>query len=113
MPNWIASDTHSWGAQQWQNGDGNPLSFTPALLVNGSISPVLNATMNGTSVSLIPELAGMMLQSNYAYLNPTLAYYIPENDVKPADLQYLQAQAAYCDPKQMANALNLIKTYWV
>jgi patatin-like phospholipase/acyl hydrolase len=112
MPNWIASDTHAWGAQQWQNGDGNPLSCTPALLVNGCVAPVLNASMNGTSVSLIPELAGMMLQSHYAYLNPTLAYYIPENDVKPADLQYLQAQAAHCDPQQMANARHLLKTYW-
>src|SRR5262249_10457468 len=86
-PNWIASDTHTWGAQQWQHGDGNPLSCTPALLVNGCVSPVLNASMNGTSVSPIPDVAGMMLRSPYAYLNPTMAYYTPENDVNPADLQ--------------------------
>lgn len=113
MQQWIASDTHEWGAHQWQNGDGNPLNNTPRLLVNGTIAPILNATLNGTSVSLIPELAGMMLQKNYAYLNPTLAYYIPEDDVKPADLEYLQEQANHCDPQQMANALNLLETYWV
>jgi patatin-like phospholipase/acyl hydrolase len=113
MANWIASDTHVWGAEQWQNGDGNPLSNTPALLVNGTISPVLNAIMNGTSVNLVPELAGMMLQGNYAYLNPPLDRYIAENDVRPEALAYLQAQAAHCNPQQMDNALNLLKTYWV
>jgi len=113
MPNWIASDTKLWGAQQWQSGDGNPLNNTPPLLLNGTTSPVLNAMLNGTSVSLVPELAGMMLQGNYAYLNPTLDRYIPENDVDAADLAYLQAQATNCDPRQMTNALNLLKTYWV
>ena len=82
MANWIASDTNSWGAQQWQNGDGNPNNNTPALLLDGTVSPVLNACLNGTSTSLIPQLAGMMLpQGQYAYLNRILAYYIPENDV--------------------------------
>ena len=112
MPQWIASDTQAWGAHQWQNGAGNPLDNTPPLLVNGTVAPILNVTLNGTSVSLIPELAGMMLQKNYAYLNPTLAYYIPENDVQPANLEYLQEQANHCDPQQMENALNLLETYW-
>jgi patatin-like phospholipase/acyl hydrolase len=113
MQNWIAGGTHLWGAQQWQNGDGNPLSNTPALLVNGTTSPVLNAIMSGTSINLIPDLSGMMLGQNYAYLNPTLDRYIPENDVDPDDLAYLQAQAANCDPSQMANAMQLLETYWV
>jgi len=112
MANWIASDTNSWGAQQWQNGDGNPNNNTPALLLDGTVSPVLNACLNGTSTSLIPQLAGMMLpQGQYAYLNPTLAYYIPENDVIPADLTYLQTQAANCDPQQMTIAENMLKNW--
>jgi len=112
MTNWIASDTHDWGAHQWQNGDGNSNNNTPALLVRGSVSPILNAVMNGTSVSLVPELAGMMLQGNYANLNPPVRFYIPENDVRPGDLKYLQEQAADCDPQQMSNAKSLLDTYW-
>jgi hypothetical protein len=112
MANWIASDTSQWGAQQWQNGDGNPNNNTPALLLNGTVSPVLNACLNGTSTSLIPQLAGMMLPPDqYAYLNPTLAYYIPENDIIPADLTYLQTQAANCDPQQMQIAENMLKNW--
>jgi len=114
MANWIASDTSQWGAQQWQNGDGNANSNTPALLLNGTISPILNASLSGTSTNLIPNLAGMMLpQGQYAYLNPPLAYYIPENDTNPTDLAYLQSQAGFCDLDQMTIALNLLEKYWV
>lgn len=112
MANWVASDTSQWGAQQWQNGDGNPNNNTPALLLNGTVSPVLNACLNGTSTSLIPQLAGMMLPpGQYAYLNPTLAYYIPENDIIPADLTYLQTQAANCDQQQVQIAENMLQNW--
>jgi hypothetical protein len=111
MANWIASDTNSWGAQQWQNGDGNPNNNTPALLLNGTVSPILNASLSGTSTNLIPNLAGMMLpQGQYAYLNPPLAYYIPENDTNPTDLKYLQQQANSCD---LSAAELMLKTWWV
>ncbi|HEY1796466.1 MAG TPA: patatin-like phospholipase family protein [Stellaceae bacterium] len=114
MANWIASDTSGWGAQQWQDGDGNQDSNTPALLLNGTVSPILNASLSGTSTNLVPMLAGMMLpQGQYAYLNPTLGYYIPENDTIPADITYLQDQAAECDPQQMATAEAMLGTYWV
>ena len=109
MANWVASDTATWGAHQWQNGDGNPNSQTPALLINGTVSPVLNATLNGTSTSLTPELAKLILGDRYVYLNPILERYIPENDVDPADLQYLQEQAGRVD---ISAARRLIEDHW-
>lgn len=109
MPNWIASDTSTWGAQPWLNGDENSKSQTPPLLVNGTVSPVLNATLSGTSTNLMPQLAGMMLGTRYVYLNAPLDWYIPENDVKPTDLQYLQDQAAGVD---ISAAQQLVANYW-
>jgi patatin-like phospholipase/acyl hydrolase len=109
MANWIASDTSQWGAEQWQSGDGNPNNRMPPGLINGTISPVLSAAIDGTSTNLIPDLAAMMLPGRYAYLNPTLDRFIPEDDTNPTDLAYLQAQAAQVD---IAPAVALLDKYW-
>jgi hypothetical protein len=59
------------------------------LLINGEESPVLNASLSGTSTELVPQLCEMLLgKERYAYLNPTLDGIISENDTNPADLQY-------------------------
>jgi uncharacterized protein len=109
MSNWISSNTDKWGAQQWQNGDGNPRDHTPSVLINGTDSPILNATLNGTSTNLTPTLAAMMLGERYAYLNPTLDRFIPEDDTNPADLAYLKAQAAKVNISQ---ASKVAGRYW-
>jgi patatin-like phospholipase/acyl hydrolase len=109
MSNWISSGTATWGAQQWQNGDGNPIDNTPSVLINGSGSPALNATLNGTSTNLVPDLAKMMLGDRYAYLNPKLDRFIPEDDTDPADLSYLKSQAARVD---ISDASRVARRYW-
>lgn len=109
MANWIRSDTHAWGAQQWQNGDDNPADNTPPLLVNGTDSPILNAMLNGTSTNLTPQLCGMMLGDRYAYLNPVLDRYIAEDDTNPNDLAYLESQSAKVDISQ---ASSVVDKYW-
>jgi hypothetical protein len=53
----------------------------------------------------------MLPPGQYAYLNPTLAYYIPENDIIPADLTYLQTQAANCDQQQVQIAENMLQNW--
>ena len=110
MGNWIASDTSQWGAHQWLHGDGNPGNRTPALLINGKESPILNASMNGTSTKLVPQLCEMLLgKERYAYLNPTLDRIIPENDIDPADLQYMEQLVADAD---LSHALSVLRQYW-
>jgi patatin-like phospholipase len=109
MPAWIASDTADWGAQQWQNGDGNPANRTPAPLINGTEAPVVSARLDGPSTSLTPQLSRLLLGSRYAYANPVLDRAIAEDDRDPADLAYLQSQAAKVD---VAHAVRLVKRYW-
>ncbi len=119
MGNWIASDTSQWGALQWQQGDGNENSQTPKLLINGTISPILNACLNGTSTNLIPQRCGLLLggtQANplvqpprYAYLNPPLNRIIPENDTDPADLKYMEGLVTTTD---ISHAQEVIANYW-
>jgi uncharacterized protein len=108
MANWIASDTSMWGAEQWQNGDGNPGNRT-STLINGTTSPVLAAALDGPSVNLTPQLASMLLGRRYAYLNPALDHLIPEDDTNPHDLAYLKAQAAQVD---ISPAVRLVRKYW-
>jgi hypothetical protein len=103
------SDGLLWGAQQWQNGDGNPKDHTPSVLINGTDAPVLNATLNGTSTNLVPDMAEMMLGGRYAYLNPTLDRFIPEDDTNPADLGYLKSEAAKVD---LSEASQVATRYW-
>lgn len=109
MKNWIASDTSTWGAQQWQHGDHNPNSHTPALLLNGTISPVLNASLNGTSTNLISQLAGMLLGDRYANINPSIPF-IAENDVSEGALTELVAAANRLNPYNKAE--HILATYW-
>lgn len=113
MANFIASDTSTWGAQQWMNGDGNTKNQTPALLVNGTVAPILNATLNGTSTSMVPELSGMLLSGQgaprYVYLNPVLDRYIAENDVNPADLAYMESLVASFD---LTQAIAVVQGSW-
>ncbi len=108
MPNWIASDTSTWGALQWQNGDGNPANHYPALLVNGSVSPILNASLNGTSSKLTPHLLTNLLGERYVNLNPQIPY-IPENATDTKDLDTLQAAAADVSIHAAVECLN---RYW-
>jgi hypothetical protein len=79
------------------------------VLINGTDAPVLNATLNGTSTNLVPDMVEMMLGGRYAYLNPTLDRFIAEDDTNPADLSYLKSQAAKVD---ISHASNVARQYW-
>ncbi len=109
MANWIASDTSSWGQQQWQNGDGNAANQLSSPLYQGTLSPVLSAAFNGTSTNLVSELSAMLLPGRHAYMNPVLDRLIPEYDTNPTDLQYMQQQAADLD---ISPAVKLLEQYW-
>jgi uncharacterized protein len=82
---------------------------TSPLLINGTSSPILNISLNGTSTNLMPMLNGMLLPKRYAYLNPTLEFFIPENDTDQADLDYLQAKSLEID---FSPAEKLLASYW-
>lgn len=109
MANSLGAATSNWGAEQWQNGDPNNPYNVPPLLINGTPSPILNASINGTSTNLIPDLAGMLLPKRYAYLNPQLGFFIPENETDLADLDYLVSQSLQVD---LTLASNLVSKYW-
>jgi patatin-like phospholipase/acyl hydrolase len=110
MYDWIASDTHDWGADQWMKGDGNPFNNTPPFLINQtSPSPVLDLCLSGTSAELMPLLAGLMLGDRYVNLNPVLPCFIPENSTSPQDLDLLQAKGAAVD---IERAKSLLDAHW-
>jgi patatin-like phospholipase/acyl hydrolase len=110
MYDWIASDTHAWGADQWIKGDGNPFNNTPPFLINSaSPSPVLDLCLSGTSAELMPLLAGMLLGERYVNLNPVLPCFIPENSTSPQDLGLLQDKGATAD---IERAKALLDDYW-
>jgi patatin-like phospholipase/acyl hydrolase len=110
MYDWIASDTHDWGADQWMKGDGNPFNNTPPFLINqAGPSPVLDLCLSGTSAQLMPLLAGLMLGDRYVNLNPVLPCFIPENSTSPQDLDLLQAKGAAVD---IGQARTLLDNYW-
>ncbi|PZR81303.1 MAG: hypothetical protein DLM68_18115, partial [Hyphomicrobiales bacterium] len=53
MRNTLGSESAGWGAQQWQQGDPErPNYHLQPLLINGTISPILNISLNGTSTNL-------------------------------------------------------------
>jgi uncharacterized protein len=113
MPNSLGSATATWGAQQWQTGDPDTHYNVPHLLINGSPSPFLNIALNGTSTNLIPTLAGMMLPGRYAYLNPFLPHYIPENETNMEVLDALRdASIAVTLSPAFYGAENLVGKYW-
>lgn len=111
MPTYLTSDTSSWGAEQWQNGvPGNPDHITP-LLVGGTVSPILSLALNGTSSSLMPTLAGMMLPGRYVNINPVLPTFISETDTSPEALATLTS-LGQADSPQIELAKRLLQTYW-
>ncbi|MDH6167671.1 patatin-like phospholipase/acyl hydrolase [Variovorax boronicumulans] len=110
MYDWIASDTHKWGANQWMAGDGNPFNNTPPFLMNQSTpGPILDMCLNGTSCNLMPTLAGFLLGDRYVNLNPTLPFFIPENTTYPEAIQLLQDKGRAADTSK---AEALIEAYW-
>jgi uncharacterized protein len=109
MENYLGTATGHWGAHQWQHGDLDLRYKVPPLLINGTPCPILNISLNGTSTNLIPELAAMLLPERYAYLNPILDQYIPENESNGAKLLYLQNAAANVD---LSAAEALLANYW-
>lgn len=110
MPDWIASDTRDWGADQWMNGAGNPFDNTPPFLMNQSTpSPVLDMCLNGTSAEMMPRLAKMLLGERYVNINPRLPCFIPENATNPQALDLLERHGASVNIDQ---AIALIEKYW-
>ena len=110
MPDWIASDTHDWGAKQWMKGAGNPFDNTPPFLMNQSgPSPVLDMCLNGTSAEMMPRLAKMLLGDRYVNINPRLPCFIPENSTNPQALALLEHHGATVN---IDDAVALIKKYW-
>jgi hypothetical protein len=50
----------------------------------------------------------------YAYLNPKLDKFIPENETNPGKLKYLRQQAeAITDTQEFSQAKTLVQKYWV
>ena len=87
---------------QWGNGTGGSDGTLPPLLVNMPATPaqmpILNLCLNGTSTNLMPDLAGMLLDDRFAYLNPDFgAVYIPEDAVSDEQLAFLKLMADTCD----------------
>lgn len=111
MYDWIASDTHNWGANQWMTGTPNPFNVTPPFLMNQSTpGPVLDASLSGTSAQIMPMLAGFLLGDRYANVNPTLPFFIPENTTYPQAIDLLQSKGKSADT---AKAEALLQAYWV
>ena len=110
MHDWIASDTHRWGADQWMNGVANPFDSTPPFLMNQSKpGPVLDMCLNGTSTELMPTLAALLLGDRYANINPALPFFIPENTTYPQAIGLLQEKGNSADT---AHAEALLEAYW-
>lgn len=110
MHDWIASDTHGWGADQWMTGVANPFDSTPPFLMNQSKpGPVLDMSLNGTSTELMPTMAALLLGDRYANINPTLPFFIPENTTYQQAIDLLQDKGRNADT---AHAEALIEAYW-
>jgi hypothetical protein len=109
MANNLGPATGNWGAKQWQTGDPIHPYNVPPLLINGKHSPILNISLNGTSTNLVPELTAMLLPQRYAYLNPILDRFIPENTSNSTDLLYLQDASANVN---LSQAEALLTAYW-
>ena len=109
MENWIGEDTSQWGAMQWQNAANVKVNRTQSLLINGTVSPIVNASLSGTSTDLVPNLCRRMLRDRYAYLNPKLERIIPENATDPADINYMKQRVEEYNINQFNTTLN---NYW-
>lgn len=110
MHDWIASDTHDWGATQWMNGVANPFNnATPFLMNQSKSSPVLDMALSGTSWNLMPGLVKLLLGERYVNLNPELPCFIPENSTYPQAISLLERKGAEVDTRA---ARELLRTWW-
>lgn len=116
MRNFLTADASGWGSQQWLHGSGGKDGQLPPLLVNtpddpANEMPILNLTLNGTSTSLMPDLAKMLLGDRFAYLNPDFgARVVGELSGDPHDLDFLEEKAASCD---LEPALGVLERHWL
>ncbi|HEY4239674.1 MAG TPA: patatin-like phospholipase family protein [Kofleriaceae bacterium] len=108
MSDWIASDTKTWGAKQWQDGDLNPFNKTPALYINGKVSPIDNASLNGMTTNTTPMLVKMLLGHRYTNINPAIPF-IAENDVSQPALNTLVSAG---NNAAIADAEALLELAW-
>lgn len=104
---YMAANCTTWGAQQWQAGDGNANDPQP-LLVNGTTCPVLSLSLDGMTTTAVPQLAQMMLGNRYVSLNPPIPF-IPENAWTGKQLLQLTTAA---NEQDLMPAVNLMRTYW-
>ncbi len=112
MTSGLGAAAAAWGPQQWQAPTQNPYNLSPSL-VNGLPAALTSICLDGPSTNLIPTVAQMMLgTNNYAYLNPTLDQYIPENDTNLDDLNYLEKQAEDASQVNYAGAEIVLKNFW-
>lgn len=112
MPNWISSDTGTWGAAQWMTGgpNNNAGNHTPPFLLNlTQPTPILDMALNGTSANLTPMLASMMLGNRYVNINPLLDWYIPEDSTSDKDIAELEGKAATVD---LTAAKAVLEGHW-
>lgn len=113
MPDWLASDTHDWGAKQWLNGDANPFDNTPPFLMNQlQPSPVLDMCLSGTSANMMPRLCKMLLGDRYVNINPRLPCFIPENSTNGQAIDLLRWHGANGEPETVEQARALIRDHW-
>lgn len=103
MQNWIEADASDWGAEQWQT---DKLQNTPALLLDGTRAPILNASLNGTSTTTTADLAKRLLPGRCLSINPPIDF-VPEDDVDK--IGYLQDVAANCD---LSEAFDFVEYVW-
>ncbi|MEA2600027.1 MAG: hypothetical protein QOF89_1019 [Acidobacteriota bacterium] len=103
MPQWIQDDTSDWGAFPWQFNDKQN---TPALLLNGTKSPITSISLNGTSTNLTSGLAGMLLGDRCCSINPPIEF-TPEDDWQKMD--YLKRVA---DAWDLEKAFAFIDNIW-
>jgi patatin-like phospholipase/acyl hydrolase len=103
MPQWIEDDTSEWGAFQWQFNDKQN---TPALLLNGTKSPITSISLNGTSTNLMSGLAGMLLGDRCCSINPPIEF-TPEDDWQRMD--YLKRVA---DTHDLDMAFAFVEHVW-
>jgi len=100
-------DTAKWGTDQWQTFGKDYPERLPPLLINGSPSPILNVSLNGTSTNTTAIIAEMMLGGRFVNVNPTLDTYVSETDIEK--IPYLMRVAELCD---LTAAEALIRNNW-
>jgi patatin-like phospholipase/acyl hydrolase len=100
-------DTAEWGTDQWQTFGKDYPERLPPLLINGSASPILNVSLNGTSTNTTAMIASLMLGDRFINVNPTLDTYVSETDIQK--IPYLMQVAEDTD---LLAAEALIEAFW-